>query len=213
VALGRALVRRPRAFLFDEPLSSLDAQLRQELREELARLHRLTSTTSIYVTHDQKEALSLGDRVAVMRGGRLCQVAGPETIYRSPRDLFVARFVGEPPINLIEGTAEASDGGGLFRAAGFYLKLAAPPERTGGAVLGLRPEAVAVGPPTSSGPHAELERVEHLGGDTLIHVRGPWGTMVIRAGHAAAVGEVGAPLAILPDPARALLFAPDGERI
>src|SRR5689334_14687879 len=102
VALGRALVRQPRVFLFDEPLSSLDAQLRQELREELARLHRLTRTTSIYVTHDQKEALSLGNRVAVFRKGHLRQVGTPEAIYNDPRDLFVARFVGDPAINLIE---------------------------------------------------------------------------------------------------------------
>src|SRR5258706_10299553 len=102
VALGRALVRRPRVYLFDEPLSSLDAQLRQELREELARLHALTRTTSIYVTHDQKEALSLGDKGAVMRAGPPRQLATPADIYRNPHDLFVARFVGEPGINLIE---------------------------------------------------------------------------------------------------------------
>src|SRR5258706_12713673 len=102
VALGRALVRRPKLYLFDEPLSSLDAQLRQELREELARLHRLTRTTSIFVTHDQKEALSLGDKVAVMHAGTLRQLATPADIYRNPHDLFVARFVGEPGINLIE---------------------------------------------------------------------------------------------------------------
>ena len=96
VALGRALVRRPRLYLFDEPLSSLDAQLRQELREELARLHSLTRTTSIYVTHDQKEALSLGHRVAVLDRGRVRQIGTPEAIYREPRDLFRRAAYGEP---------------------------------------------------------------------------------------------------------------------
>ena len=115
VALGRALVRQPRVFLFDEPLSSLDAQLRQELREELARLHRLTRTTSIYVTHDQKEALSLGSRVAVFRKGQLRQIGTPEAIYNDPRDLFVARFVGDPAINLIEGEIALDNGRARFR--------------------------------------------------------------------------------------------------
>ena len=118
VALGRALVRRPQVFLFDEPLSSLDAQLRQELREELARLHRLTRTTSIYVTHDQKEALSLGDKVAVMKGGQLRQLATPEDVYRNPHDLFVARFVGEPAINVIEGEIVPAGAGGGGSASG-----------------------------------------------------------------------------------------------
>src|SRR5438552_1384510 len=116
VALGRALVRRPRLYLFDEPLWSLDAQLRQELREELARLHSLTRTTSIYVTHDQKEALSLGHRVAVLDRGRVRQIGTPEAIYREPRDLFVARFVGDPAINLIEGEVATDNGRAAFRA-------------------------------------------------------------------------------------------------
>src|SRR6267143_4184243 len=139
VALGRALVRRPRVYLFDEPLSSLDAQLRQELREELARLHRLTATTSIYVTHDQKEALSLGDRIAVFDRGRIRQVGTPEAIYRDPRDLFVARFVGDPAINLIEGefaaadstAGGAADGTLAFCSPGFSFPLAASRARSG----------------------------------------------------------------------------------
>src|SRR4029078_3525717 len=117
VALGRALVRRPQIYLFDEPLSSLDAQLRQELREELARIHRLTRTTSIYVTHDQKEALSLGNRVAVFERRHLRQIGPPEAIYSDPRILFVARFVGDPAINLIEGEIATENGHSRFQAA------------------------------------------------------------------------------------------------
>ena len=212
VALGRALVRRPKIFLFDEPLSSLDAQLRQELREELARLHRLTRTTSIYVTHDQKEALSLGDQVAVMQGGRVRQLATPEAIYHDPHDLFVARFVGEPPINLIEGEIGNGGGGGgaSFRAPGLTLPLGARAPRPGRAILGVRPETVTLG----GGIAGTLERVERLGGEALLHVRGDWGSIVARVAPdlapRAAAGTV--TIGIAAD--RAVLFDPDsGARI
>ena len=213
VALGRALVRRPKIFLFDEPLSSLDAQLRQELREELARLHRITRTTSIYVTHDQKEALSLGDKVAVMQAGTLRQLATPEDVYRNPHDLFVARFVGEPGINLIEGEiASEGAGGSTFRASGFRMALNGRSVRPGPAILGLRAEAIAI---TSEAPgdssRATVDRVEHLGGETLVHLRGEWGALVVRAPQAAPAA--GARVGLLPDPARALLFDPSGSRI
>ncbi len=221
VALGRALVRRPRLFLFDEPLSSLDAQLRQELREELARLHRLTRTTSIYVTHDQKEALSLGDKVAVMERGTLRQLAAPEDVYRNPHDLFVARFVGEPPINLVEGEILAGDGAAVpdrssasFRAPGLRMRLKGNPAPSGHATLGLRPEAIAIGPAgDSDAARATVERVEHLGGETLIHLRGEWGALVVRAGHQEAAPAPGSTVGVRPDAARALLFDRTGARI
>jgi ABC-type sugar transport system ATPase subunit len=229
VALGRALVRRPRLFLFDEPLSSLDAQLRQELREELARLHRLTRTTSIYVTHDQKEALSLGDKVAVMERGTLRQLASPEDVYRNPHDLFVARFVGEPPINLIEGELEAGpgarDAGGgatgaanrptaFFRAPGLRMRVPGNPTQGGRATLGLRPEAVAIGEAgASDAARATVERVEHLGGETLIHLRGEWGALVVRAGHQESAPAPGSTVGVRPDATRALLFDGRGARI
>jgi ABC-type sugar transport system ATPase subunit len=218
VALGRALVRRPKLFLFDEPLSSLDAQLRQELREELARLHRLTRTTSIYVTHDQKEALSLGDKVAVMERGSLRQLAAPEDVYRNPNDLFVARFVGEPPINLIEGEVEPSgDGaraGSRFRAPGLSLQLPGPPARRGPAILGLRPEAIALtAPDGDGGARAAIERIEHLGGDTLVHLRAEFGALTVRAAHQGPPPVAGTAVRVDPDPARALLFDPAGPRL
>jgi len=215
VALGRALVRRPKIYLFDEPLSSLDAQLRQELREELARLHRLTRTTSIYVTHDQKEALSLGDQVAVMNAGTIRQLARPETVYRDPRDLFVARFVGEPPINLIQGEIVDAPGERAFRAPGIGFPIASAP-RAGRAVLGIRPEHVVIANgtmvPSGMVPFAgRVDRLEHLGGESLVHVVGDWGRLVMRVGE---VESRAATARFAFAASRALLFDPaTGERL
>ncbi len=228
VALGRALVRRPKIFLFDEPLSSLDAQLRQELREELARLHAHTRTTSVYVTHDQKEALSLGDRVAVLCAGKLRQVATPEAIYREPSDLFVARFVGEPAMNVIEGELRVEGGSVAFHAPGLHLAFngrlapgaagapAAPgaagtPAAPGAAgasrpvSLGVRPEHVGL-IPSGAASQAAVERVERLGGETLVHLRGAWGAMIARIAPASIPPEAGASIGVTLDPAHSLLF-------
>ena len=221
VALGRALVRRPKIFLFDEPLSSLDAQLRQELREELARLHAHTRTTSVYVTHDQKEALSLGDRVAVLRAGKLMQVATPEAIYREPSDLFVARFVGEPAMNVVEGELRAEAGGMAFHAPGLHLAIvgrsdmavAGAPPANRAVSLGVRPEHVGLAPAGAS-CRAAVERVERLGGETLVHLRGAWGSMISRVAPASIPPEPGASVGVTLDPAHALFFDRDsGTRI
>lgn len=209
VALGRALVRRPKVFLFDEPLSSLDAQLRQELREELARLHAHTRTTSVYVTHDQKEALSLGDRVAVLRAGRLRQVATPEAIYREPGDLFVARFVGEPAINVVEGEWRTESGSTAFHAPGLHLAVlgvaAAVAAGTRAVSLGVRPEHVALAA-SGAATQAEVERVERLGGETLVHLRGTWGAMIARIAPAATPPEARTTIGIALDPKHAIYF-------
>jgi len=213
VALGRALVRRPRVYLFDEPLSSLDAQLRQELREELARLHALTRTTSIYVTHDQKEALSLGSRVAVFDRGRIRQVGTPDAIYRDPRDLFVARFVGDPAINLIEGEIVTENGSARFRAPGFTFALASSAGHAGPAILGIRPEAAGLGSVADASARATVDRVERLGGETLIHLGTEAGRQVLRAEPRGALPTPGDVVGLMVDPRRALFFAPDGARI
>ena len=213
VALGRALVRRPRLYLFDEPLSSLDAQLRQELREELARLHSLTRTTSIYVTHDQKEALSLGHRVAVLDRGRVRQIGTPEAIYREPRDLFVARFVGDPAINLIEGEVATDNGRAAFRSTGFHFPLSSTAGQFGRVVLGVRPEAAAIGDASASNARATVERVERLGGDTLIHLRSEAGRHVLRAEPREALPSPGDVVGLSVDPKRALFFDAEGLRI
>ena len=213
VALGRALVRQPKVYLFDEPLSSLDAQLRQELRDELARLHRLTRTTSIYVTHDQKEALSLGNRVAVFQGGHLRQIGAPEQIYNDPRDLFVARFVGDPAINLIEGEIATDNGKPRFVADGFSFSLASNVGHAGRAVLGIRPEAASLGNVENASTRATVDRVERLGGETLIHLRSPAGRQVLRAEPRAALPTPGDIVGLMVDPRRALFFDPEGARI
>ena len=120
VAIGRAMVRDPQAFLMDEPLSNLDAKLRLQMRAELAALHDRLGTTTVYVTHDQVEAMTLGQRVAVLRDGKLQQVATPQQLYRNPANLFVAAFIGSPPMNLVEATIAA----GSVSFAGFDIPLA-----------------------------------------------------------------------------------------
>jgi multiple sugar transport system ATP-binding protein len=123
VAMGRAIVRQPQAFLMDEPLSNLDAKLRVEMRAEIARLQRDLNVTTVYVTHDQTEAMTMGDRVAVMRGGLLQQVAGPQVLYEHPRNLFVAEFIGSPAMNLIQADLARSDGGLWVRFGDHRLRL------------------------------------------------------------------------------------------
>ena len=213
VALGRALVRRPKVFLFDEPLSSLDAQLRQELREELARLHAHTRTTSVYVTHDQKEALSLGEQVAVLRSGKLCQVAAPDTVYRDPHDLFVARFVGEPAINMIEGAVRTAEGGTRFEADGLVMPITGGVHDATRVTMGIRPEHVALSSAANGAP-ATVDRVERLGGETLVHLRGPWGTAIARVAPGASMPDPGTATGAVFDPAKVLLFdGTSGARI
>ena len=118
VALGRAIVRRPKVFLFDEPLSNLDAKMRVQMRSEISKLHAQLGNTMIYVTHDQVEAMTMGDRICVMREGTIMQVADPLTLYRQPDNLFVAGFIGSPPMNLVKGKVRQREGGLFFVEAG-----------------------------------------------------------------------------------------------
>jgi multiple sugar transport system ATP-binding protein len=186
VAMGRAIVRKPKAFLFDEPLSNLDAALRAELRVELGALVRRLGTTSMYVTHDQVEAMTLGDRVAVMKAGHLQQIGPPREIYEDPANVFVAGFLGSPRINLIE--LEQSDG--RLRAPGFDL--AAPPSLALPAkvTLGLRPEHLAVHGAEAAAPsppdaatvlEAEVTAAEPLGAETILHLEAGGSTLVARS--------------------------------
>ena len=165
VAMGRALVREPKAFLLDEPLSNLDAKLRVQMRAELKKLHRRLGITTIYVTHDQVEAMTLGDRIAVMNAGKLQQLGVPQEVYDHPANVFVAGFIGSPPMNLLRGTA----GGGTVSAGTFTFA------RTGVAdgpiIVGVRPEAFLPTGADGAGPHveAEIDVVEPLGDEVLIH--------------------------------------------
>jgi multiple sugar transport system ATP-binding protein len=156
VALGRAMVRQPAAFLMDEPLSNLDAALRISMRAEIKHLHNAMQTTFVYVTHDQAEALTLADRIVVMKDGVIQQVGTPDEVYERPRNMFVAAFLGNPAINLLEGTIESGTGTPLFRRGEITIalphKFAAQlsSHHAGEVVLGLRPEDVC--PPSDAAP-------------------------------------------------------------
>jgi multiple sugar transport system ATP-binding protein len=168
VAMGRAIVREPQAFLMDEPLSNLDAKLRVSMRAQLAALHGRLSTTTIYVTHDQIEAMTLGQRVAVMRDGRIQQVDTPQELYARPANLFVAAFIGSPAMNLVEAEVE----GGRLSFGGHEIPLSgAAPTPTGQVIVGIRPEAFedgAFADPALPRIDVNVEVVEELGADTHV---------------------------------------------
>ena len=162
VALGRAIVRKPAVFLMDEPLSNLDATLRLSMRGLIKRLHQDLKSTFVYVTHDQAEAMTLADRIAVMRGGLIQQLDTPEGIYERPANIFVAGFLGSPPINFLEGVVC----NGAFTRGDLRLKLPRPPEEGRPVILGLRPEDVSAG----NDIQARVELVSPLGSETHLDV-------------------------------------------
>ena len=182
VAVGRAIVRQPKVFLFDEPLSNLDAKLRVQMRVELQRLHQHLRTTMIYVTHDQTEAMTMGDRIVVMRRGEILQNAPPLEIYHHPRDRFVAEFIGSPPMNIIEGTLFRQNGTPVFQDAGKGFELAVPEPAAarlenfmGKSVhLGIRPEHLRENPAQTHIPKRTLQAtvkvVEPMGADVMLYV-------------------------------------------
>jgi ABC-type sugar transport system ATPase subunit len=220
VAMGRAMVREPTVFLFDEPLSNLDAGLRAQMRIEIGGLQRRLGTTTIYVTHDQVEAMTLGDRIVVLAGGRIQQVGSPIELYRRPVNRFVAGFIGTPPMNFIDGKLERSDDTVRFVAEGAKLPLAPRREWPTGVdvTLGLRPEELVVTAAPSretaaeGGLIGEVVLVERLGGTSHVHVQvGAVRMLAAVAGdRLPAVGEV-VELAASADSAH--LFAPDGASL
>jgi multiple sugar transport system ATP-binding protein len=169
VALGRAIVRQPSVFLFDEPLSNLDASLRVQMRREIARLHARLGTTMIYVTHDQVEAMTLGDRIAVLSAGRLQQVDTPMTLYRHPANLFVAGFIGSPPMNRLRGVFAGTPSRFELAGSGLAMAISPPPRPVSEPVLGIRPETVTV-KREGSGLPARVTLVEPLGAEALIYL-------------------------------------------
>ena len=184
VAIGRALVRDVDVFLFDEPLSNLDAKLRSELRVEIKRLHNQLGNTMVYVTHDQIEALTLADRIAVMKGGVIQQLAEPLEIYNRPSNLFVAGFIGSPSMNFLKG--RTIENGRAFQFGATKIDLAgyeggAVLERDD-AILGVRPEHITVSTTPLSGPSipAEVEIDEHLGADSLLWLKAEGVNMSVR---------------------------------
>jgi len=194
VAMGRALARRPRVYLLDEPLSNLDAQLRTQLRADLKQLHQRFSTTTIYVTHDQVEAMTLGERIGVMSDGKLLQLGTPQEIYRHPANVFVAGFIGSPPMNLL--SASATDG--RVNAGDLVLEVSGAP--SGELVVGVRPEALRVmtGATEEQAMQVRVEVVELLGHETIVY-----GSI---RGHRVATGSTGAGIPSLPSD-RAIVIA------
>ncbi|MVS98297.1 sn-glycerol-3-phosphate import ATP-binding protein UgpC [Devosia marina] len=180
VAMGRAIVRQPKAFLFDEPLSNLDAKLRGQMRIEIRRLQRSLKTTSVYVTHDQLEAMTLADRLVVMNGGRIEQVGKPIELYDKPASLFVAGFIGSPPMNLLPIAALQAIAGGTM-----------PNLPTGTDIVGIRPDEVVVGSGEGIALSGTVELIEPVGGESHLYVRveGLDQTLILVQQGRASVGE------------------------
>jgi len=177
VAMGRALARQPQLFLFDEPLSNLDAKLRVEMRAEIKRLHNLSGITSVYVTHDQIEAMTLGSRIAVMKDGVLQQLGTPDDIYRRPANTYVATFIGSPTMNLIAGSSRRTGDVATFAIEDGVLPLQCPSSNAG-TLLGLRPEHIAL--VDQSDWRGEVQLVEPTGADTYVVVKTAAGNVTVR---------------------------------
>ncbi|HTM21422.1 MAG TPA: ATP-binding cassette domain-containing protein, partial [Kofleriaceae bacterium] len=202
VAIGRAVVRNPKVFLFDEPLSNLDAVLRGEMRQEIGRIHARAGVTSIYVTHDQIEAMTLADRIVVLRDGRLQQVGSPMDIYDRPANRFVAGFFGTPAMSFLPARVDGAQARGL----GFELALGAAPAAGGEVLLGVRPEAASLEErPGAARVQAQVELREVLGSEALLHLAAEAGRLTVRADARGAARE-GDTLAVWLDPAKLHVF-------
>jgi multiple sugar transport system ATP-binding protein len=219
VAMGRAIVREPRVFLMDEPLSNLDAKLRVATRAEIATLQRNLGVTTLYVTHDQVEAMTMGDRVAVMRDGVLQQCDTPRALYDKPVNAFVAGFMGSPPMNLLEGTVAA--GGVSIGAATIEIASGVPGAQGAPVTVGLRPESLTLAV-RGTGLPAVVSLVEELGAESYVHAQladaagGPMPAgrdIIVRSGSNQAP-PIGSEVGLVPKPGSILFFDPDsGQRI
>jgi multiple sugar transport system ATP-binding protein len=215
VAIGRAIVRNPRAFLFDEPLSNLDAELRNQMRVELLRLHNQLNATTVYVTHDQVEAMTMADRIIVLREGKVEQQGAPLELYSRPQNLFVAGFIGSPRMNLLPGTVTEAAGAGLrvslTKDWNLDLRGCAEMPAGGSVTVGIRPEHLSF---REDGPlRGEVIVVERLGAVTFVHVRIESGFVL----NVAAPGDIHVkprdivPVAVQPD--RCHLFDASGQSV
>ncbi|MBD8065202.1 sn-glycerol-3-phosphate ABC transporter ATP-binding protein UgpC [Devosia sp. PTR5] len=210
VAIGRAMVRDPVAFLFDEPLSNLDAQLRSQMRMEIKSLHRRLGTTIVYVTHDQIEAMTMADKIVVMRDGHILQVGTPTDLYENPMDVFTARFIGSPSMNIIAGSASA----GALSVSGAELSGLALPAHEGKILVGIRPhDLVVTEEPGGAGLNSQgvVEAVEPLGAETLVHVM-LGDTQVIATAPGRVVPALGSTVSIKAGPGSLYLFDADTEK-
>jgi ABC-type sugar transport system ATPase subunit len=217
VALARTLVTNPSTFLLDEPLSSLDAKLRRELRAECDRLHQALNRTFIYVTHDQEEAMTLADRIVVMRQGKVEQVGSPLDIYSNPVNYFVADFFGSPSMNLVAGNVLVDGNGMRFRSDVFDLQLPGrfKDVRPGSATLGIRPEHVRAAKNGGADIALPVRLVEPLGKDTLLYfdTGSDRAFVVVTEGLGMSEVSVGARLGLVLDAAHLHLFDQSGRRI
>ena len=213
VAMGRALVRRPRLFLLDEPLSNLDARLRASVRLELKQLHRQIKGTIVYVTHDQVEAMTLGDKVVVMRQGKIHQVGPPEEVYDQPADTFVATFIGSPEMNLYQGRMVQGEGGLVFEGEGFRLALGRlEPDLAGKEVeVGLRPEDLASDQAQPIALQVQVELLSNIGSEKYVHARLGEVELTARAGKEVSFTP-GQRITLSLDPARLHIFY-QGRRV
>jgi multiple sugar transport system ATP-binding protein len=224
VALARAIVREPQAFLMDEPLSNLDAQLRIQTRLELIQLHQRLGITTMYVTHDQVEAMTMGHRIAVMRDGVLQQIGTPQDVYRRPANVFVASFLGAPPMNMIDGALETAAGGG-WRFRGEYVDVQLSSEvvspqalergtaATGNVKLGLRPEHIRIGAAGQDGGiPGRVLFLEPVGSDLYLTVEAGGSTVQVRTDPDAPLQQ-GENVSLLFDSWRVHVFGADGANL
>ncbi|WOS65099.1 ABC transporter ATP-binding protein [Sinorhizobium fredii] len=206
VAMGRAIVRHPQVFLFDEPLSNLDAKLRVTMRAEIKDLHQRLKTTTVYVTHDQIEAMTMADRIVVMRGGNVEQIGKPLELYDRPANTFVATFIGSPAMNLFEGSP--ADGGFVTRD-GVFLPMPGDYQGAAAAIYGIRPEHLAI---AESGVPATVVVVEPTGSETHVLVKlGPSDANLVLRDRIDL--EPGQPVRVAPDLAKLHLFSAQGTRV
>jgi multiple sugar transport system ATP-binding protein len=226
VALGRAIVRSPQVFLFDEPLSNLDAKMRVQMRSEISKLHVQLGSTMIYVTHDQVEAMTMGDRICVMRDGLIMQVADPLTLYRQPNNLFVAGFIGSPPMNLLKGKVEQREGGLTFVEDGDKDKGATTIPLKGSAekaaakligknvVFGIRPEHITneVTEGTYVSISSAVEIAEPMGSESLVYMKAGTGNMIARI-HGEHLFQLGELITVQLNMDKATLFDAETEEV
>jgi ABC-type sugar transport system ATPase subunit len=212
VAIGRAVVREPVVFLFDEPLSNLDAVLRSEMRREIARIHRQTRTTALYVTHDQVEAMTLADRIVVLQGGRVQQVGSPDEIYHQPANRFVAGFFGTPAMSFFDADVGEESGALCARGAGFEVPLPLRALTCPRVVVGVRPESVALERRRADAAplRGSVELREVLGAEVLLHLRSPAGALTVKTDARSAARE-GETLTVWVDPSALHLFDAETE--
>ena len=207
VALGRAIVRSPKVFLFDEPLSNLDAKMRVQMRSEISKLHAQLGSTMIYVTHDQVEAMTMGDRICVMRDGLIMQVADPLTLYRQPENLFVAGFIGSPPMNLLKGKIQKRENGLLFVENGESNAITVPLQGRLEAlaskyvdkdiVFGIRPEHLSdeLKDPSHIPVTSSVEIAEPMGSESLVYLKAGSGNFIARL-HGERLYALGEPVTV-----------------